>query len=74
MKTNSINTVVKIMEQLPDDIQENIENKIRKIASKINDEKKWQDSYKNDNLIKFAKKVKDDIKKGKIEKMDFSKL
>lgn len=74
MKTNSINTVVKIMEQLPADIQENIENKIRNIASEINDEKKWQDSYKNDNLIKFAQKVKEDIKKGNIEKMDFSKL
>ncbi len=74
MKTNSITTVVKIMEQLPEETQEKIENKIRKIASDLQDEIKWQKSYRNENLVKFAQKVKDDIKKNNIKKLDYSEL
>lgn len=65
MKTNTIETVVSMLEQIPEESQEKIERKIRKMVNEINDEKKWQTQYNNkkENLLNMARLVKEDIKK-----------
>lgn len=76
MITAPIETVVKIMESLPEETQSQITEQVKLYVEEIQDELKW-DSLFNKNqgkLVEAAKQAKREIAEGKATAMDYSQL
>jgi len=74
--TNSIETVTKMMEFLPDTVQNMIVEQVRNFIAEFEDESKWDLLFKEkqENLVKAARQAKREISQGKAELMDYNKL
>lgn len=74
--TNAAVTAIKMLETLPEDVQEYVVDKMREYVEELRDEAKWQKLFAKHkaSLEKMARKVKEDIDAGKVEPMDFDKL
>jgi hypothetical protein len=69
-------TLTKMLEALPNSLQERVLEKIMPIISEALDEAEWQMQFEQsqENLASIAKKVKKEINGGKAEPMDYEKL
>jgi hypothetical protein len=76
MTSPAITTIVKMVESLPDDLQERVADHIREFISDLEDEKLWDASFKRtqDNLVAAARQAKQEIAAGKSVPMDYDKL
>ncbi len=76
MSSPAITTIVKMVESLPDELQEQIVEHIRAYLAEIEEEKRWNDSFKwtKNNLIAAARKAKDEIAAGMSVPMDYEQL
>ncbi|MDJ0532810.1 MAG: hypothetical protein QNJ70_09990 [Xenococcaceae cyanobacterium MO_207.B15] len=76
MSSPAINTVIKMMESLPEDIQHKIVEHLREYIQDLQDEDKWNKSFNKsqDKLIAAAKIAKQQIAEGKAKPMDYDKL
>ena len=76
MSTATIDTVTKMLESLPDSLQERALEHLREYLEEITDEMRWNDSFEKTStkLEEVARSVRLEIASGKSEPMDFDKL
>lgn len=76
MSSAAITTIVKMVESLPDDLQEKVVEHIRDYITDLEDEKLWDTSFKQtqDNLVAAARKAKQEIAAGQSTPMDYDQL
>ena len=76
MSSPAINTVIKMMESLSEDKQNELVEHLREYIQDLQDELKWQDSFNKsqDKLIAAAKLAKQQVAEGKAKPMDYDKL
>ncbi len=68
MVTPAVNTIIKMIEQLPESDQERV--------AELDDDEKWDEAFakSQDKLIYAAREARKQIAEGKSEPMDFDKL
>ena len=76
MSSENIVTVTKIMESLPDSLQQQVIEHLREYIETLQEEKEWNDLVgKTENkLIDLARKAKQEIAEGKALVMDYDQL
>jgi hypothetical protein len=76
MSSATIATIVKMVESLPDELQEKIVEHIRDYIADLEDEKRWDTSFQKTqgNLVAAARKVKQEIAAGQSVPMDYEQL
>ncbi|MBD2329964.1 hypothetical protein [Alkalinema sp. FACHB-956] len=73
MSSPAITTIVKMVESLPDELQEQAVEHVRAFLAEIEEEKRWEDSFKRtkQNLVAAARKAKEEIAAGLSTPMDY---
>lgn len=76
MSSAAITTIVKMVESLPDDLQEKVVEHIRGYITDLEDEKLWDASFRRtqDNLVAAARKAKQEIAVDQSMPMDYEQL
>ncbi len=76
MSSPAISTVIKMMESLPEDKQNELVEHLREYIQNLQEEAKWQNSFNNtqDKLVAAARLAKQQIAEGKAQPMDYDKL
>jgi hypothetical protein len=76
MSSPAITTIVKMVESLPDDLQEKVADHIREYIADLEDEQRWDASFKRtqENLVAAARKAKQEIAAGQSVPMDYEQL
>lgn len=76
MTSPAITTIVKMVESLPDDLQERVAEHIREFITDLEEEERWDASFKRtqDNLVTAAQKARQEIAEGQSVPMDYEKL
>ncbi len=76
MSSPTISTIVKMVESLPDDLQERVAEHLREFIADLEDEAQWESSFKNtkDSLIATARHAKREIAEGRSAPMDYEQL
>ncbi len=76
MLSPAINTVIKMMESLSKEKQNELVEHLREYIQDLQDELKWNESFdkSQDKLISAAKFAKQQIAEGKAKPMDYDKL
>ena len=76
MSSPAISTVIKMMESLPEDKQNELVEHLREYIQNLQEEATWQNSFNNtqDKLVAAAKLAKQQIAEGKAQPMDYDKL
>lgn len=76
MSSPAINTVIKMMESLSKEKQNELVEHLREYIQDLQDELKWNESFdkSQDKLISAAKLAKQQIAEGKAKPMDYDKL
>jgi len=74
--TATMATMVKMLESLPEQIQERVVEHLREYIEEIKDEADWNNSFaKSQNkLVAAAKQARKDMQSGKSEPMNLKKL
>ncbi|MEW5856928.1 MAG: hypothetical protein AB1861_06050 [Cyanobacteriota bacterium] len=73
MSSAAIATVVKMIEFLPVDVQEQVVEHLREYIDDLQDEIRWNESFQRtqQNLIAAAKRAKQEIAEGQATVMDY---
>ena len=76
MVTPAVNTIIKMIEQLPESDQERVAEHLREYLAELEDEQKWDEAFakSQDKLIYAAREARKQITEGKSEPMDLDKL
>ena len=76
MSSPAIDTVIKMMESLSEDKQNELVEHLREYIQDLKDELKWQQSFNKsqDKLIAAARLAKQQIAEGKAKPMDYNEL
>jgi hypothetical protein len=76
MSSAAIATIVKMVESLPDEVQERVVEHIRDYIADLEDEKLWDTSFQRTqaNLVAAARKAKQEIAAGQSMPMDYGQL
>jgi hypothetical protein len=76
MSSAAITTIVKMVESLPDDLQERVSEHIREYIADLEDEAKWDSSFQRSrtNLVAAAQQAKREIAEGKSVSMNYDRL
>ena len=76
MVTPAVNTIIKMIEQLPESDQERVAEHLREYLAELEDEQKWDEAFakSQDKLIYAAREARKQIIEGKSEPMDLDKL
>ncbi|RAM49246.1 MAG: hypothetical protein C6Y22_23115 [Hapalosiphonaceae cyanobacterium JJU2] len=76
MSSAAIATIMKMVESLPDDLQEKVVEHIRDYIADLEDEKRWDVSFERtqDNLVAAARKAKQEIAAGQSVPMDYEQF
>ena len=76
MVTPAVNTIIKMIEQLPESDQERVAEHLREYLAELEDEQKWDEAFakSQDKLAHAAREARKQITEGKSEPMDFDKL
>jgi len=69
-------TVVKMIESLPEKAQERVVEELRDLVEDARDEGRWDDLFerKKAGLVAAARKTRKDVAAGKASDMDYDKL
>ena len=72
MSSPAIATIIKMVESLPRDAQERLVDHIRDYIAELNDEMRWDDSFKRTktSLVSAARRAKQEIAEGRSMSMD----
>lgn len=75
-KTTAMAKIIKMLESLPEQIQEDVMEHLCEYIEEIKDESKWNDSFaKNHNKLTAAAKIaRKEVQDGKSEPMNLKKL
>jgi len=73
MVTPTVNTIIKMIEQLPESDQERVAEHLRAYLAELEDDEKWDDSFSKsqDKLIYTAREARQQIAEGKSKLLDF---
>lgn len=76
MDTSAATTMIKMLETVPDQLQETVVEHMRDYIEDIRDEAKWKNSFSRtqDKLIAAARQVRQEIAGGKSSPLDVEKL
>jgi hypothetical protein len=76
MSSPAITTIVKMVESLPNNLQEQVAEHVRDYIADLADEQLWDTSFKRtqDNLIAAARQAKQEIAAGLAVPMDYEQL
>ncbi|HEY3475680.1 MAG TPA: hypothetical protein VGK56_13805 [Anaerolineales bacterium] len=76
MVTPAVNTIIKMIEQLPEAEQNRVADHLREYLADLEDEQKWDKAFakSQDKLIHAAREARQHISEGNSEPMDFDKL
>ena len=76
MSSVAIATVVKMMESVPESVQDRITEHLRNYLEELQDESEWDSlvSQTQPQLIKAARRAKEEIRSGQAKPMDYSRL
>jgi len=76
MPSTAIATVEKMLESLPEEVQERVVEHLREYILDLQDELRWDALFKRtqDKLVVAARRAKEEIAAGKAEPMDFERL
>lgn len=76
MSAAAIATIVKMVESLPDELQEKVVEHIRDYIADLEDEKHWDTLFQRtqSNLVAAARKAKQEIAAGQSVPMDYEQL
>jgi hypothetical protein len=76
MSSPAITTIVKMVESLPDEQQEQVVEHVRAYLAELGEEKRWDTSFKQteNNLVAAARKAKAEIAAGLAVPMDYEQL
>ncbi len=72
MSSPAITTIVKMIESLPEDLQEQVVEHVRAYIAELEEERRWEASFSRtqDNLVAAARKAKAEIEAGLAMPMD----
>lgn len=75
MVTPALNTIIKMIEQLPEPDQERVAEHLREYLAELEDDEKWDEAFakSQDKLVYAAREARKEIAEGKSEPMDFDK-
>ena len=76
MSSPAIATVIKMMESLSEDKQNELVEYLREYIQDLQSEVKWQSSFEksHDKLVAAAKLAKQQVAEGKVQPMDYERL
>lgn len=76
MSSAAITTIVKMLESLPDDLQERVAEHMREFITDLEDEARWESSFKQtrNSLVAAAQQAKREIAEGQSMPMDYEQL
>jgi hypothetical protein len=76
MSSTAIAAIMKMVESLPDDLQEEVVEHMRDYIADLQDEKRWDASFQRtqDSLVAAARKAKQEIAAGRSMPMDYEQL
>ncbi len=76
MTSTAIATVIKMMETLPEDTQNQVVGHLRDYVAEIQDEIQWDISFKKtqEQLIAAAQRARQEIAAGHAEPLDYDQL
>ncbi len=76
MSSRAITTLVKIMESLPETLQDRVVEYLREYIEELKDEEEWNLSFQNtqQSLIMAAQRAKQEISEGKAQPLDIEQL
>lgn len=76
MPVETITTITKMIESLPDNQQEKVVEHLREYIADLEDEIRWDIKFRNtqSELSRVAKKVRKEILEGKMEELNYEKL
>ncbi len=76
MDTAAATTMMKMLESVPEPLQEEVVEHMRDYIENIRDEAKWKESFSRteDKLIAAARQSRREIAEGKASPMDIDKL
>jgi hypothetical protein len=76
MPSPAITTIIKMVESLPDDLQEQVVEQVRTYLAEIEEEQEWEESFKRTKhtLVAAAQKAKAEIAAGLATPMDYDRI
>jgi translation initiation factor 2B subunit (eIF-2B alpha/beta/delta family) len=76
MSSTTIDTIIKMVESLPDNLQEQVAKHLRSYITDLEDEARWESSFQKtqNSLMAAAKRAKQEIAEGKSTPMDYEQL
>lgn len=76
MLSPTVTTIVKMVESLPNELQEQVLEHVRTYLAELDEEKRWDTSFKQteNNLVAAARKAKAEIAVGLSTPMDYEQL
>lgn len=76
MSSPAITTVVKMMESLPVDVQDQVAEDLREYINELQDEIQWSRSFERtqQKLVAAAQRAKQEIAEGKATTLDYDQL
>ncbi|WP_348232991.1 hypothetical protein [Trichocoleus sp. DQ-U1] len=76
MSSAAIATLLKMMESLPVDVQEQVAEHLREYIYDLQDENRWNESFQRteQKLVAAAKRAKQEIAEGQATVMDYDQL
>ncbi|MCY3549775.1 MAG: hypothetical protein OXU27_08950 [Candidatus Poribacteria bacterium] len=76
MASNAIVTITRMIETLPEALQDQVVEHLREYIAELEDELRWETSFNNTRkqLTAAARRAKQEIAEGKVEPMDLDRL
>jgi hypothetical protein len=76
MTTPALVTVMRMMEELPESVQDQVVSHLQEYLTELNEEMKWDATFRSTQpkLSALAKRARQEIRKGNAAAMDFSRL
>lgn len=76
MSSTAVITIAKIIESLPDELQNQVLEHLREYILDLQDEMKWNQSFQKNSskLLAAAQRAKQEIAEGQATEMDYDQL
>lgn len=76
MDTSAATTMIKMLESVPDSLQEGVVEHMRDYIEDVRDEAKWKELFgrTENKLITAARQARQDVSQGKGSRMDIERL
>ena len=76
MASTAVATVMKMMESLPEPVQDQVVEHLREYLEDLQDELRWDNLFKRTQpqLVAAARRAKREIAEGRAEPMDYDRL